>query len=48
MYKVVYTKGNEEKTIAEYEDKNKALAHAKQLQSETSALITVEKNGRIY
>lgn len=48
MYKIIYTKGNEEKVIAEYEDKETALENAKKLQSATTALITVEKDGRIY
>lgn len=48
MYKVIETKGNEEKVLAEFLTLNEAREKAKEIQKKTTVLITVEKDGKIY
>lgn len=48
MYKIIKTAGNTEEVIAELPTLEEAKEKAKELQKTTTALITVEKDGRIY
>lgn len=51
MYDIVFTKGNEEKTIAQCETLEKAKTECKSLSKKPEycdGLLTIEKDGRIY
>lgn len=51
MYNIVFTKGNEEKVIAQCETLEEARTECKSLSKKPeycSGLITIEKDGRIY
>ena len=48
MYKIIKTEGNKEELLAELPTLEEAKEKVKELQKTTTALITVEKDGRIY